>query len=271
MFKNVELLNSPLQGMENIYWYVSIKGWNPSPEYWHALLTQLPLAEQHKVAQFLLPKDQKFAFLSYYLQRLVIARTFDLRECFDRIPIARTKANKPYYDQKDRASEWNYNVSHHGSVIAIATDIAHDIGIDLMDIHERPKVGKETFFHQLESVFTSNEWSCIREGQEAEEYRRLYQFWTMKEAYLKARGIGLGLNLRQLECQLVPPRLTIDPDVEEISRRRNWCFHVEEVSGHCLTLARDAEVDVRPSWTEKTIEEVIHMKQVLDQKIVKLN
>jgi 4'-phosphopantetheinyl transferase len=70
----------------------------------------------------------------------------------------------------------------------------------------------------------------------AVRYRAFFARWTRKEAYLKARGVGLSLPLDQFDVSFVPdeePRLLATrPDPVEA---RQWGLQALDLSGDYAT------------------------------------
>lgn len=65
-------------------------------------------------------------------------------------------------------------------------------------------------------------WHRLPESQQLREFFRL---WTLKEAFCKAvgRGIGLGLQGCEFDCAATRPRLLSWP-AEETGAHRDWFF-----------------------------------------------
>ncbi|KAG6611691.1 L-aminoadipate-semialdehyde dehydrogenase-phosphopantetheinyl transferase [Phytophthora cinnamomi] len=179
--------------------FVNVDAWDPSSPEWHRLLRQLPAHEQQQVTRFVFAKDQKLALASRLLQRKLIHELFGVD--YDTIDIARTPENKPYWKRSTESPappSWNYNVSHHGTVVAIASDSRALVGVDVVRLTDRPKrkTSVEEFFGAFADHFNPGEWKYIREIEdEDEQYSRFYRLWSLKEAYIKAVGIGLGFSL----------------------------------------------------------------------------
>ncbi|KAL3661946.1 hypothetical protein V7S43_013237 [Phytophthora oleae] len=174
-------------------------------------------------------KDQKLALASRLLQRQLIHELFAIN--YDAIDIARTPENKPYWRRpagSSAPSSWNYNVSHHGSVVAIASDSRALVGVDVVRLTDRPhrQTSVEEFFRAFSGHFNRQEWEYIHSTEDEDsQYARFYRLWSLKEAYIKAVGIGLGFSL--LRAEFVRVDLTRD-DLWELQldgkRATDWQF-----------------------------------------------
>lgn len=105
-------------------------------------------------------------------------------------------------------SHLRFNLAHSEGLVACVVASGGDAGIDV----EHPQ--RSTDYQALgERFFSEDERrhfapsSNQAAGPASEKARReaFYSIWTLKEAYLKARGIGIGLPLRSLSFEPEPP------------------------------------------------------------------
>jgi 4'-phosphopantetheinyl transferase len=83
----------------------------------------------------------------------------------------------------------DFNISHSGDLVAVA--LAGDrVGIDVEDF-----LAREADVASLHRYFAPCERASLLELPPQARRRRFFELWTLKEAYLKARGAGLGLSL----------------------------------------------------------------------------
>ena len=86
--------------------------------------------------------------------------------------------------------------------MAIVSDCRALVGVDVVRVTDRPFHPKsaEEFFQAFADHFNPKEWDYIR-GVEDEDsqYTRFYRLWSLKEAYIKAVGIGLGFSMLRAE------------------------------------------------------------------------
>jgi 4'-phosphopantetheinyl transferase len=116
-------------------------------------------------------------------------------------------------------TEWlNFNVSHSGDLILIAIAHGRKIGVDLEQTRQ------DVSYDQVaQRFFSPQEYAMLQSFTAAEAKRKaFFDYWTRKEAYIKAQGQGLSIPLEQFDVSLdtdEPARLLanrIDP--EDVSR-----------------------------------------------------
>lgn len=91
--------------------------------------------------------------------------------------------------QDKRQGKIEFNLSHSHGMVACAVVLEHEVGIDterldgnLLDVAKR--------------VFAPGEVEYIFNHEERFQNDVAYRIWTLKEAYIKAKGIGLSMDLR---------------------------------------------------------------------------
>ena len=95
-------------------------------------------------------------------------------------------------DTQAGAPRLEFNVSHTGGLVALAVARGHRVGIDVEDAR---RVVREDLAGRF---FAPAEVADLRGLPAAEQPRVFFDYWTLKEAYLKARGIGIGLPLAEI-------------------------------------------------------------------------
>jgi 4'-phosphopantetheinyl transferase len=146
--------------------------------------------------------DKKRSLLSLLMQKSLIKRRWNLQEA--EFEIRRTPQNKPYMDSNviTGSSEWNYNVSHHGNFVCIASHGEKLVGIDLVDIQTRSSsvTSAAEFVEMFREHLTDFEMRTMNRLQDDNrKYTLFFIYWSLKEAFIKAIGMGLGFNLKEVE------------------------------------------------------------------------
>ena len=112
-----------------------------------------------------------------------------------------------------------FNVSHTPGLIACAVTATTDVGVDV------EFTGRELTHDVAERFFAPAEVADLRRFAPDEQPRVFYDYWTLKEAYIKARGMGLALPLAHFAFRLrppAPPTISFDPEIDDDPR--TWQF-----------------------------------------------
>jgi 4'-phosphopantetheinyl transferase len=99
-------------------------------------------------------------------------------------------------------SRLRFNLSHSGAWAMLAVSAEGiDVGIDIERI-DAAFVQDEI----PEQFFSPSEVAALRSLPAAEQTDAFFRCWTRKEAYIKARGLGLSLALDSFDVTLTPGR-----------------------------------------------------------------
>lgn len=113
----------------------------------------------------------------------------------------------------------HFSISHTSGMVAVAISPVAEVGVDLERIDRRIDISEIA-----EAVFTPDELDRILRQNEARERTRFFELWTLKEAYIKARGRGFAIPPRTFAFASVedPIRLDQAPDCDSAPER--WRF-----------------------------------------------
>jgi 4'-phosphopantetheinyl transferase len=146
--------------------------------------------ELQRAGRFLQPDDATRFIVGRMLARTMLARHADLppREW----PIRIDAHGRPVLGARPPgAPDLRFNLTHTTGIVACAIAVGREVGIDVE--HMRRAVT-----HQVpERFFSPREVTDLRALPEADQANAFFDYWTLKEAYIKARGLGLALPLRQ--------------------------------------------------------------------------
>lgn len=85
----------------------------------------------------------------------------------------------------------NFNLSHKPGCVACLTGHGRALGVDVEDTAaNRPHV-----LELAERFFSPTEAAELNALPADRQFDRFYELWTLKESYIKARGMGLSLGL----------------------------------------------------------------------------
>lgn len=199
--KNTNIMKNNKHSM---IWVSNVNEMKESKSYWDFFMSILSQDERKKVEAFRLESDRWRSFLSIQLQKSIIRSYIGTNRNDDgSYEIRRTKENKPYAISRLKSlNKWNYNVSHHGDYVAIASHENFIIGVDVMTL-TKPKSryvqSDDAYFAIFKNHFAAKEMANILEQPtEDERYRMFFINWSLKESFVKAIGCGISFELQNL-------------------------------------------------------------------------
>ncbi|HVY45201.1 MAG TPA: 4'-phosphopantetheinyl transferase superfamily protein [Minicystis sp.] len=157
------------------------------------------------------------------------------------------KANawgRPEIDAPGAHARLGFNLTNTEGLVAIVVADAREVGCDVEDVNRRG-----------ETVAIANRFFSAREVEDlgrvpaAEQRARFFDYWTLKEAYIKARGMGLAIPLGDFSFVIrrgAPIAIEFAPALEDDPS--SWQFEqLRPTERHVLSVAirRRDEPDLR--------------------------
>jgi 4'-phosphopantetheinyl transferase len=157
-------------------------------QYWRVLDN----AEKTRAEKFKSVQLQQRYVTAHGCLRNILAHHLNVSP--ETIRIEKTVQGKPYLvDYPELA----FNLSHTGDHLLVAVAENCQLGVDIEQCKYRPILAD-----LVHRCFGTEEITYWQQLPEAEQLGAFYQFWTRKEAFVKATGFGIALGLR--ECVLNP-------------------------------------------------------------------
>jgi 4'-phosphopantetheinyl transferase len=94
----------------------------------------------------------------------------------------------------DQEYQWlHFNLSHTQGMVACAVANQRQVGVDIEHGNRQIDVAilSQYVFSTLEAM------DVLSAPSQEEQKRRFFNYWTLKEAYIKAKGMGLSMPLQQ--------------------------------------------------------------------------
>jgi 4'-phosphopantetheinyl transferase len=210
-------------------------------------LQLLSAAERMKHRRFL-AEDARVQYLfSRALVRAVLSRYGQVAE--DAWQFETNRYGRPHIAEPRNLSDLRFNLSNTTGLIVCGVSQDCEIGVDVENI------GRVVDIDALApTVFAPNELADFRQCSPWERRDRFFAYWTLKEAYIKARGMGLSLPLDAFWFDLSgrSPLLNVTERCPDDAAR--WRFYQKfPTADHRLAIAiaapRGAEPSVRLCWT----------------------
>jgi 4'-phosphopantetheinyl transferase len=197
------------------------------------------------IARFHRERDRQLALASRTLRRLA------LTECA-RVPPAAWRFiaeehGRPVIAAPVAALPLHFNSAHTAGLVACAVARARDIGIDVETVP--PVTPADVVAHCL----TAWEQQGLCALPPSARGRRFAELWTLKEAYVKARGLGLLLPLALIAITMEDgrPRLRLDSslgDDEESWQLRVWAPTAAHSAAVCVRFADGLASTITARW-----------------------
>lgn len=116
------------------------------------------------------------------------------------VPLVRGEHGKPLLAGPEVSIHFNY--SHSGDYAAFAFTRAGEVGVDIEDCTRRANA-----LGISRNFFTDREYRALQALPESQRVPEFLRYWTLKEAWLKARGEGIFAGLDRFSITL--------PDADE--------------------------------------------------------
>jgi 4'-phosphopantetheinyl transferase len=218
---------------------------------WKAALIGPPLFadllssdEQARSKRFLLEKHRTRFTAGRTILRMILGSYLGVppRE----IRVQYQPNGKPEIHSFTEPARLRFNLTHSGDLALLALTLDQEIGIDLEQVQQCPEAlqGVSSARRDLPAIarrfFSRQEqdWLFAQPAEEREE--AFFRIWTLKEAYLKAHGMGLAFPLDQFS---VVPHLVVN---EQLSF---WTFKPEDGFLAALMLLGPEKTIVGSSFT----------------------
>lgn len=147
--------------------------------------------ERERMRRFHFAKDRHCFLLTRALVRTVLSRYAAIAPqhwsfCADAY-------GKPRIANDDSIAKGiSFNVSHTQGLIVLGVTQEHALGIDTEHACGRPAP-----LDVVDRFFSPEEAAALHALPAAQRQERFFRIWTLKEAYIKARGMGLSIPLDQ--------------------------------------------------------------------------
>lgn len=225
-------------------WYVHTDGIEDE-RLFDEYRARLPQEELERAGQFLLERSR----LEYLVTRMLVRSVLSHYTGLD---LAEWRFTRNTYGKPEVGSPadlpLSFNLSHAAGLVVCAVTGGRDVGIDAESRSRRME-----HLTLARRFFASSEADAIERAPPERQADLFLRFWTLKEAFIKARGMGMSIPLADVAFTLGderPPAVSFAKNLGE--KAEDWQF-VEMLAGtghHValaarIPLAERAEIRVR--------------------------
>ncbi len=149
--------------------------------------TVLSPDEQHRAGRFAFEKDRRSYIAAHWLLRWALSQ-------YHPIPPAdwkftRSLQGKPAVEAPAIGQALQINLSHTLGMVACAVTRVGEVGVDVESVKTREHLRIARRF------FAPSEVEQLEQLPLEQHDNAFFRLWTLKEAYIKARGLGLAIDL----------------------------------------------------------------------------
>jgi 4'-phosphopantetheinyl transferase len=112
---------------------------------------------------------------------------------------------RPHIANPDAPRGLSFNLSHKPGCVTCLVGAARDLGVDVED----SAAGRTHFLEIAGRFFSPSEAAALRDLPEQRRRQSFYELWTLKESYIKARGVGLSLGLSRFSFSVEGDRVIV--------------------------------------------------------------
>lgn len=204
-------------------------------ERYEALLSQ---EERQRSQRFHFEHDRQHYLAAHALLRLSLAHF--LGDPPQHIRLTQGRNGKPELAQQHGAQPLRFNLSHTRGMVACVLTHARDCGIDVEGIRPMLQMGGVAG-----TVFSKDEQEYLAGCADAARTSAFFTLWTLKEAYIKATGLGMSAPLRQISIDPQGLRVRDESRPDPENDARQWLFDSwQPTPDHALALACEGAATV---------------------------
>ena len=171
--------------------------------------------EKAKTDRYVFEKDRHNCLITRSLLRFVLSICTGMapRE----IEFIENAYGKPDLKPGGVPMPLRFNLSHSGGMTACALTLDHEIGVDIEHLHRNVDLSL------ADRYFTKSEAAYVRNRPVEERQAAFFDIWTLKESYIKAKGMGLSIELNAFGFTIdQETRIFFDPSLDDAPNQ--WRF-----------------------------------------------
>src|SRR5258708_14881311 len=162
-----------------------------TPQAHPTCFATLSSSERQRAECFIFERHRRQYIFAHGLLRIALSSSVPEVEPSDWRFVA-NRYGRPFIAAPAIARTVYFSLSHTEGCVACVVSGCEAVGVDVEEIQER-----RALLATAHSNFSLEEIDALRVLQPGALVDRFFDYWTLKEAYLKARGTGLNLPLNQ--------------------------------------------------------------------------
>lgn len=153
--------------------------------------------ELQRAARFHFKRDREHFLAARTALRAILGRYLDVAPAL--VHFSYGAQGKPALAGESNAASLCFNVSHSHDVALYAFARGRELGVDIEYMRRDLE-----YMEIAQRFFSPRERSALHSLSKEQRQAAFYACWTRKEAYIKARGLGLLIALDRFDVSLLP-------------------------------------------------------------------
>lgn len=200
-----------------------------TPNRFSEYLVLLDREERNRLQRFHNERDRHLFAASHVFLRQTLSQY--VKSPPDQLRFVVNRYGKPSLDCHSKDAVIHFNLAHTSDLVVVAVHSGGEVGVDVERLDCNVDVTRigDQFFSREESA-------DLQAAPPTGRLLRFFQYWTLKEAYLKARGQGLSAALNRFTIHFVPDgRATLSTVSEQGENFAAWTlFHFQPDPEHVV-------------------------------------
>src|SRR5215472_387976 len=179
----------------------------------------LDAAERQQEQRFHFAKDRRRYLVTRALVRTVLSKYVSVHPR-EWVFSANAYGKPDIVNGQALHASLSFNISHTDSLIVLGVTKLRALGVDVENFG-----GRQAMIDVADRFFAPQEVVELAKMPSQQQHYRFFEYWTFKESYIKARGMGLSLPLEKFSFHYPHDRgveIAIDPELNDDSAR--WQF-----------------------------------------------
>lgn len=206
------------------------------------LLSEAAPEKQRKIERFIRRADAYRSLLADAIVRQGLAQQLSLER--SALTFSSNAYGKPYVDQ---GTGLHFNATHSGQWVAVVFSRAPS-GIDIEAIKQEDSLPLAKRF------FSAAEYGAIVSSDQP--MRTFYTYWSMKESYIKALGLGMSKELPSFTVRIGADGSAEVEDNGQRSRYRIYPFELDRSYSSAVCLQDNCRIADLQVWEIEKLDRV---------------
>jgi 4'-phosphopantetheinyl transferase len=212
--------------MSSRLWWVRPEDFQANP----AVLALLNAEERQQQQRYIPPAKRHEYLVTRVLVRSVLGEALGIAP--EALQFVANEWGRPALAPGSTSTPIYFNISHTDGLVVCLVSTEYEVGVDV-ELLSRA----HSLLAMAADVFAPKELSDLAELPEDGQMLRAVHLWTLKESYIKARGMGLALPLDGFAFRFYGDRISLEVEPELNDDGARWQFQTQMLGPHCVSMA----------------------------------